>query len=110
LEQLNNLKMAAIDKRLEVHQEAYELVFSMLEAIGSREKEIEILKKATNFWKTRSLYISEDVRDKIDKAMMATNAHSSTFHESSQVKPEENRKKISDALRAIEFAVNLPSF
>ena len=110
LEQLNNLKMAAIEKRLEVHQEAYELVFGMLEAVGNREREIEILKKATNFWKTRSLYISEDVREKIDKAMMATNAHSSTLDALSPIRPEENRKNISDALRAIESAVNLPSF
>lgn len=110
LDQFNNLRMAALDKRLEVHQEAYELVFGMLEALGNRENEIEILRKANEFWKTKSLYVSEEVRERIDKAMIATNSHTSTFSESSPVKPEENRKKISDALRAIESAVNLPSF
>lgn len=110
LDQFNNLRMAALDKRLEVHQEAYELVFGMLEALGDREREIEILKKANEFWKTKSLYVSEAVRETIDRAMIATNAHASTFSGSSPVRPEDNRKRISDALRAIEAAVNLPSF
>lgn len=110
LEQVNDLRMAALDKRLEVYQDAYELVYGMLEAVGHRAEEIKILQKAGEFWKTKSLYMSEEVRAKIDKAMLATNMYESTRDPSSPVSLADLRKQISDTLRSIEAAVNLPSF
>ncbi|HEQ3516821.1 TPA: hypothetical protein VGT23_003491 [Vibrio cholerae] len=110
LQQLNSLQLSALDERLKVAQEAYALVFEMLGCAGRNEQTIDVLKRATNFWETRSLYLSTEVREAFDKAIAATNAHESTLLANSAVSPAENRSKISNALRVIEGSVLLPSF
>ncbi|NOH77928.1 hypothetical protein F0247_23225 [Vibrio crassostreae] len=110
LQQLNSLQLSALDERLKVAQEAYALVFEMLGCAGRSEQTIDVLKRATNFWETRSLYLSAEVREAFDKAIAATNAHESTLIENSPASPAGNRLKISSALRVIESSVLLPSF
>lgn len=110
LDQLNDLRLAAVDERLKVHQEAYSLVFRMLGAVANREEAIATLKECECFWHSRSLYLPEVAREAFDKAMAALSAAESTFRPGSQVTPTENRKKITNALRVIEKCVNLPEF
>lgn len=110
LDQVNDLRLAALGERLKAYQEAYSLVFKMLSTVGSRSEEVEVLNSCTDFWQNRSLYISEQAREAFDKAMAALNAQQSTLQSDSPVSATENRAKITNALRVIERSVNLPEF
>lgn len=97
INQINDLRLAAIDERLKAYQEAYSLVFEML---NSRNNEIltsKTIEAFNHFWANRSLYISEDVRKAMDEAM-----------KSLVFAPDENSIRVTNALRVIEKELKLP--
>jgi hypothetical protein len=60
--QKNRLQLAALDKRLEKHQEAYSLVWELIRANNGKteEERDKIVNKCLNWWINNNLYLSKD--------------------------------------------------
>jgi len=54
----SQLRLAAIDKRLQVHQEAYAYWIKIIRAMGDRETLGDLLKQAYEWWDNNCLYFS----------------------------------------------------
>jgi hypothetical protein len=64
LERKDKYRLAALDKRLEVHQLAFGLSLEMYNNIHAKlEIKNEIIKKLDNFWKNNSLYLTNNARN-----------------------------------------------
>jgi hypothetical protein len=71
LEQLshrNQLKMAALEKRLEVHQQAYTLWYEMFAKRFTKQEAIEVSVRAQEWWFKNSLYMTPDARQLFSQA------------------------------------------
>lgn len=71
LERKEKLKMVAIDKRLEAHQQALKLWYDLKSVIHSPDGDphkIEVLNSARDFWYSNSLYLEKQTRAKFQEA------------------------------------------
>ena len=58
----NQLKLAALDKRLQRHQEAYTLWLNLLFSLNDVEKLSLAIDKCQNWWNEYCLYLGEEAR------------------------------------------------
>lgn len=61
IERKDKFKLAALDERLRAAQESFELAELMFHNIYAQDKK-EIIERCQSFWRRRSLYLSNDVR------------------------------------------------
>lgn len=118
--QRHQLSMAALEKRMEVLQEAFVLWWELRSKIhGDREPRERIIEKCQDFWIRKNLYLGNKVRGAFYKAYITAIYHSGLVEDSKSVEDEElreslnkeirdNWKEIMDAGTAITQAVNLP--
>lgn len=64
----NKLKMAALDKRLEAHQQAYRLWRELIFTAHDKEKVSDVVVKCQSWWNNNCLYLDEKSRDAFYKA------------------------------------------
>jgi hypothetical protein len=108
IERKDKFKLAALEERLKAAQEAFELADLMFYNIYAQDKK-EINERCQSFWRMRSLYLSNDVRQAYKDVMFwfsYMNQLKLMFSET-QDKPtkDEIRKQIE---RAFEKIQNLP--
>ena len=71
LERKEKLKLVAIEKRLEAHQQALQHWYNLKTVIHAKDddsKKIEVLNSARNFWFSNSLYLEKQTRAKLQDA------------------------------------------
>jgi hypothetical protein len=110
--QRGQLRFAALDRRLEVAQQAHVLWWNLLRALHTSDVGDEVM-KCQEFWVTNRLYLSEDVSFAFRRAYIAAGDHESlkeaSRHDTS-VLPEvrENFKHITEAGDIIVRSVAIP--
>ncbi len=105
----HDLRLAALDKRLEAHQEAYAIWYEYSGAIHDEDRLFELYKKAMEFWKTKSLYLTEAAREAFDEAINAGSMHRSLLQSRAEKKEiDANWMSIRSAGGKIAKAVSLP--
>jgi len=104
----NQLKLAALDKRLEKHQEAYTLWLNLMWSLTDEEKIGPAVTNCQNWWNENCLYLGDDARRAFKTALLlAVN-----FRHLTNVDVKEKRKwfdSINIAGEKIVEGVNLPS-
>ncbi len=65
------LRLAALDKRLQAAQEAMTLWHRICEAGEKGQDELEVLQDCKNWWDTNSLYLTAEARNAFNKAYRA---------------------------------------
>lgn len=107
--QRHQLKIAALDRRLEAHQQAYSLWREILHKTH-KEREIgEHILKCQTWWENNCLYLQADAREAFFKAYTAANSHYGFVNDRNN--PElvrENWAIITDAGTVIVRGVELP--
>jgi len=106
LDLTNNLKLAALDRRLEKHQEAYRLWQDLLFSVNDKEASLENVLACQNWWKENCLYLGDEARQSFRTAFR----YAHHFHSISGSSPGEREKcfeKIEAAGKHIEEGVAL---
>jgi len=115
----NQLKIAAVDKRLQAHQEAYALWWELIGNTHNRDNIGNVVQKCQDWWVNNSLYLDKNARNAFSEAYHSALNHSdivlSWKHSKKEDDPEyreqvnENFEKIRNAGDVIVKAVQLPS-
>ena len=110
--QKGQLRFAALDRRLEVAQQAYVHWWNLLRSVHTTEVG-EQVRKCQEFWVNNRLYLAEDVSLAFRQAYMAAHIHQdlkvASLHDQSAVKEvRENFKIITDAESIIIRSVAIP--
>lgn len=106
----NQLKMAALDKRLATHQEAYKLWLELRRNVHKKEN-IKIVIKCQNWWEENCLYLDNNARQAFISACHAVALHSDLLVDKELKKEvKENWEIINNAGEAIIKGAGLPSF
>lgn len=71
----HQLRLAALDKRLEAHQEAYYLWRELIHTAHDRSKIFEVVLKCQEWWEKNCLFLDATVREAFNKAYVAANTH-----------------------------------
>lgn len=108
-EQKNDLRLAALDKRLEVHQQAYSLWYRLRSSVHKESELWDMIQECNSFWIENSLYLTEASRKAFDEAVHAASMHQAVKQERDAVKTKENWKKIIQAGGIFVKSVSLPS-
>lgn len=96
----HQLKMAAIDKRLEVHQQAYFLWRKLLFKVDSDEIS-DVVEECQSWWVKHCLYLSPEAREAF------YNAYIAAFNHKSFTKGYIDVKSIKENLETIKYAGDL---
>ena len=112
----NQLRLAALDRRLQAHQEAYALLGKLRSAAHATEPVSDVFEECNAWWNKNCLYLEADAREKFLSAYYAALNHPELKERTARCLSPENRadlaenwKKINDAPEAIVKAVELPS-
>jgi len=71
----NRLRLASLDKRLEIHQKAYTLWLKLLRNVHNKEKLNDVVIECQNWWYENCLYLSENARTAFNRAYLAAPLH-----------------------------------
>jgi hypothetical protein len=109
----NQLRMAALDKRLEIHQRAYVLWRNLVTNTHDGDKIGNITYECQEWWFENCLYLEAEPREAFVDAYKAARRHlelmgMATLNKITTKALEENYEKIMKAGKAIEEAVALP--
>jgi hypothetical protein len=112
LKSRHQLRLAAIDKRLQVHQEAFELWRLLIAKIHSDDIRSAV-QECVEWWEKNCLYLEESARNAFSRAMWSANDHKMLldlpFRDSATVESvQKNWANIMDAGNIILNAVSLP--
>jgi len=110
MQQRHKLSMAAIDKRLATHQEAFARCLKLPELAhdkrdGSTDRRNEMLQ----WWRDNCLYLEKKAGESFLAAIVATQVHGSLLEARSPAL-EANWSKIKDAADVVAAAAQLPGF
>jgi hypothetical protein len=113
LKSRQQLRIAAIDKRLQVHQEAFTLWRRLLSAVHE-ENVATVVIECQTWWEHNALYLEPEVRDAFNRAYFAANHHKSfvdnpTRNEASITALQDNWKLLMSTGNVIMDAVALPA-
>jgi hypothetical protein len=110
LHQRHEMKLAALDKRLAVHQEAYTLWWEMMGKANKKDERGDFIIKCQNWYVNNSLYLTKESRNAFHDAYMAADIHPDLLRDRVSAKElKENFNKILRAGQILVEAVSLPS-
>lgn len=100
----NQFRLAALDKRLEKHQEAFALWQSLVSAVHRPEERTKVVLQCQDWWYNNCLYLSPKAREAFRRAYMAAWEYNPKVAEMR----EKEWPRIMDPGRVIPAAVDLP--
>lgn len=104
----HQLRLAALDRRLAAHQEAFVLWRELLKTVHTAEVGKTVL-KCQDWWEKNCLYLSERVRESFSAAYSAAHSHHAYVQSRTDAKlVQENWALITKAGNDIIAAVQLP--
>lgn len=101
----NQLRLAALDKRLEVHQQAYYLLDELLSSIINNKDVRNIQKKCSDWWEKHNLYLYLEARDAFRLAYMGAPEN---YYELDRDQKNMVRDDLNKAFSLLQEAVELP--
>ena len=111
LQQKYDLSVAALEKRLAIHQEAYVLWWELMGSASKRDLVGDCVIKCQEWFVKNSLYLSGKARDAFSQAYLAASIHPDLLHgRTSADEIKENFGKIRRAGSVLVEAVSLPSW
>jgi hypothetical protein len=104
----SQLRLAAIDQRLETHQKAYSLWRKLLSRVHDKEMIGEIVYECQQWWSENCLYLEPEPRRAFKVALDAASIHNELKEDKNVTLIERNWSVITQAGEAIVKAVKLP--
>ena len=107
LKSKHQLKLAAIDKRLDVHQEAFTL-WRRLMSKAHTEEVFGVVMECQTWWEENCLYLEPSARTAFSDAYHSAMSHKDILNTRNPDRVQENFSKIREAGQKILEAVQLP--
>ena len=107
--QRHQLSLAALDRRLQVHQEAYALWRKFSTAAHDKNDMDCLATECEDWWLKNCLYLSTEAREAFFVAWQAASHHKEFVDIGDLALIDKNNKKIADAVIPILKGVALPS-
>lgn len=109
-DRINQLRLAALEKRLETHQEAYTLWANLFQKINDEKSEElnEQIRICDDWWHKKCLYLDPKSREAFKEALSLANYYKFMYQNDSK-KKEEIFKKIYIVRELLVKGVGLPS-
>jgi len=105
----NQLRLAALEKRLQAHQEAYTF-WRKLKFNAANEKTIgKIVEDSQTWWEENCIYLDPKAREAFFRAILSASDHIAFLNARDMNVIEENFKTIEEAGKAILAGVALPT-
>jgi len=108
LRNYGNLKLAALDRRLQAHQEAYTL-WRKLNINIYGDKIMDVVMECQEWWSENCLYLSSEARKSFFSSYMAAGFHKEIVKTRDAVAIKESMNAIREAGDKIVSAADLPS-
>ncbi len=106
----HQLSLAALDRRLETHQQAFALWWKLLRAVHDDKRIGDVVMECQDWWVKNCLYLDAEARQAFKMAYHAASDHRGFLRpEFDAAGARENWKRITDAAEAIVKGVELPS-
>ena len=105
----HQLRMAAIEKRLEAHQKAYALWRNLLPNIFNGEKIAALEQECKEWWNNNCLYLEPDAREAFIKAYISAGMHKEIRDSHDTVETKRNWAEIISAGEILVKCVELPT-
>lgn len=115
----NQLRLAALDRRLEVHQQAYVLWQKLMDVLYDKERIGEVIRECQDWWVRNNLYLEEEARQAFCLAYHSASTYCQIYTELREADSTERQRRegvlseswesVNDAGEAIVKAVELPS-
>lgn len=110
LERKHQLRMAAAERRLEAHQQAFSLWRKLISTVHNEKEIHNVVGECQQWWNNNCLYLSPDAREKFRFAYVCAASHKDYVKDRSNPKlVTENWTNITDAGEAIVKGVELPT-
>jgi hypothetical protein len=110
LERKHQLRLAAADRRLEAHQQAYALWRKLIATVHDEKEIHNVVRECQQWWDNNCLYLSPDARRRFRFAYVCAASHNDYVKDRSNPKlVTENWVNITDAGEAIVKGVELPT-
>jgi hypothetical protein len=107
----NRLKMAALDKRLEAHQQAYTLWLQLRRSVHNEDKNIDMVIKCQKWWEENCLYLDMESRKAFISSIHAVALHQDlTGGQATTDEVKENWRYINECGEILIRSAGLPSF
>ena len=108
--QRHQLRMAALERRLQAHQEAYTLWWNLLGAVHDEQRIGKIVMDCQDWWVNNCLYLDAETRNAFSAAYHAAQMHKDLLRPVPQTEAaRENWEVIRKAGQAVVKGVELPS-
>ncbi|MDI3548102.1 MAG: hypothetical protein PWR10_1754 [Halanaerobiales bacterium] len=107
-QRVNNFRLAALDKRLEVHQEAYKLWSELFFSLNS-EKVHDKAYKCQEWWYENCLYLDPKTRKAFKKALLDAQLYNQTDRNNDKDLKEKLFKEVEKVGELIVKGVELPT-
>lgn len=102
LEHRDRFRLAALDERLQAHQEAFSLALDMhITLFGEEKIRRGVLSKVDAFWRSKSLYLGNDARREFKSAIDSYYLHEMHNRAYKRNPTDENEKKLEDIFNQI---------
>ena len=115
----HQLRLAALDQRLEAHQEAYALWWKLMGVAHDKERIGVVIEECQDWWVRNNLYLGAEVRQAFRTAYHSASTYCQIYTELREADSTERQqregvlseswKSVNDAGEAIVKAVELPS-
>jgi hypothetical protein len=110
LERKHQLRMAAAERRLEAHQQAFALWRKLIYTVHDENEIHSVVGECQQWWNNNCLYLSPDAREKFRFAYVCAASHKDYVKDRSDSKlVTDNWANITDAGEAIVKGVELPT-
>jgi K+-sensing histidine kinase KdpD len=110
LERKHQLRMAAAERRLEAHQQAFALWRKLIVTVHNENEIHNVVGECQQWWNNNCLYLSPDAREKFRFAYVCAASHKDYLKDRNNPKLiTENWVNITDAGEAIVKGVELPT-
>ncbi len=91
----DKIRLAAIEKRLQAHQEAYTLWYELSWVIhSSSSNRIKVITKARNFWVQNLIYLEKNTRREFDVVIQLVDGYSNKLQQRKETADSKEREKI----------------
>jgi hypothetical protein len=108
-DRINQLRLAAIEKRLQAHQEAYTLWRKLMFTIIEHEDLSGLVLQCETWWNNNCLYLDPQSRKAFFDSYFAASQHSILFQRNDANSVMENMNRIESAGQIIVKGISLPT-
>ncbi|CAG37899.1 hypothetical protein [Desulfotalea psychrophila] len=103
------LRMAALEKRLKAHQEAYALWRNLILHVWNKEKIDAVVMECQEWWGNNCLYLEPEARNAFCTAYMSAGNHRAISESKDATLTKQNWKEITNAGVTLVECVKLPT-